>query len=114
MGRAGVAACLNAGANDVGGSLMNESITRAAGAAHGEEWTPAAIEDTLIALDRTPRMRTTSYADAPAERRATARQAVGLQIIELQPAMKSQRSKVVAVIGSAPVPTTKLNTGSPA
>ena len=29
MGREGVAACLNAGANDVGGSLMNESITRA-------------------------------------------------------------------------------------
>ncbi len=40
MGREGVAECLNAGANDVGGSLMNESITRAAGAAHGEEWSP--------------------------------------------------------------------------
>ncbi|HCO09587.1 MAG TPA: 2-phospho-L-lactate guanylyltransferase, partial [Gammaproteobacteria bacterium] len=50
MGREGVAACLNAGANDVGGSLMNESITRAAGAEHGEEWSPAEIETTIRAL----------------------------------------------------------------
>ena len=32
MGRDGAAACLRAGANDLGGTLMNESITRAAGA----------------------------------------------------------------------------------
>ena len=32
MGADGVAACLRAGANDLGGTLMNESITRAAGA----------------------------------------------------------------------------------
>ena len=33
MGKTGVQACLTSGANDVGGTLMNESITRAAGAA---------------------------------------------------------------------------------
>ena len=32
MGPDGAAACLKAGANDLGGTLMNESITRAAGA----------------------------------------------------------------------------------
>ena len=44
MGPAGAAACLDAGANDLGGTLMNESITRAAGAAHGQEMPPAAME----------------------------------------------------------------------
>ena len=37
MGPDGAALCLSAGANDMGGVLMNESITRAAGAAHGQE-----------------------------------------------------------------------------
>ena len=37
MGPDGAALCLEAGANDMGGVLMDESITRAAGAAHGQE-----------------------------------------------------------------------------
>ncbi len=37
MGPEGAVLCLSAGANDFGGVLMNESITRAAGAAHGQE-----------------------------------------------------------------------------
>ena len=45
MGREGAAACLAAGANDLGGTLMNESITRAAGAVHGQEMPPEAMED---------------------------------------------------------------------
>ena len=36
MGPGGAQALLAVGCNDMGGSLMNESITRAAGAAHGE------------------------------------------------------------------------------
>jgi FO synthase len=68
MGPQGVAACLTAGANDLGGTLMNESITRAAGAEHGEEMPPAAMEATIRSLGRTPRPRTTLYRDAPAER----------------------------------------------
>jgi FO synthase len=94
MGREGVAECLNAGANDVGGSLMNESITRAAGAAHGEEWSPAEIENTIRRLGREPRMRTTLYANAPTERRETAQSAAGLTQITLDPAMRVQRSKL--------------------
>jgi hypothetical protein len=35
MGPGGAQALLGAGCNDMGGSLMNESITRAAGAVHG-------------------------------------------------------------------------------
>ena len=52
MGRDGAAACLNAGANDLGGTLMNESITRAAGAVHGEEMPPEAMEDMITSLGR--------------------------------------------------------------
>ncbi len=37
MGGEGAAVCLDAGANDLGGTLMNESITRAAGGVHGQE-----------------------------------------------------------------------------
>ena len=93
MGLDGVAACLNAGANDLGGTLMNESITRAAGASYGQEWTPQAIEDTIRNMHRLPRMRNTLYACAPNERHQTAIQAAALHEIENESASKKQRSK---------------------
>ena len=52
MGPDGVKACLNAGANDLGGTLMNESITRAAGAVHGEEMPPAEMEALIRSIGR--------------------------------------------------------------
>jgi FO synthase len=70
MGPAGAAGCLEAGANDLGGTLMNESITRAAGAAHGQEMPPAAMEELIRSLGRAPWQRTTLYAPAPDERTA--------------------------------------------
>jgi FO synthase len=70
MGPQGVAACLNAGANDLGGTLMNESITRAAGAVHGQEMPPEAMERLIRSIGRTPWQRTTLYRPAPAERKA--------------------------------------------
>ncbi len=72
LGPEGASACLDAGCNDVGGTLMNESITRAAGAAFGQEMTPVALEAMIARAGRQPRQRTTFYGDAPAERRATA------------------------------------------
>jgi FO synthase len=68
MGPAGAAACLRAGANDLGGTLMNESITRAAGAVHGQEMPPAAMEAQIRSLGREPWQRTTLYKPAPPER----------------------------------------------
>ena len=44
LGADGIAACLDAGCNDVGGTLMNETITRSAGAAHGQEMPPEALK----------------------------------------------------------------------
>ena len=70
LGPRGVAAALRAGVNDLGGTLMNESISRAAGAEHGQEMTPEQMEELIRANGRTPRQRTTLYADAPEERRA--------------------------------------------
>jgi FO synthase len=61
MGPDGARACLDAGANDLGGTLMNESISRAAGAAHGQEMTPSAMEALIRAAGRTARQRTTLY-----------------------------------------------------
>ena len=72
MGEGGAAFCLDAGANDLGGTLMNESITRAAGAVHGQEMPPAAMEELIRGIGRTPRQRTTLYGDAPAARKAAA------------------------------------------
>jgi FO synthase len=61
MGRAGVQACLDAGVNDLGGTLMDESISRSAGASHGQEMTPAEMDATIVAAGRIPRQRTTTY-----------------------------------------------------
>jgi FO synthase len=62
MGPEGVKVCLNAGVNDLGGTLMNESISRAAGASHGQEMSPAMMEGLIRSIGRTPRQRTTLYA----------------------------------------------------
>ena len=68
LGVAGAQAALSAGANDLGGTLMNESISRAAGARHGQELPPEAMEGTIRAAGRRPRQRTTLYGKPPAER----------------------------------------------
>ena len=62
MGPEGVKACLDAGVNDLGGTLMDESISRAAGASHGQEMPPAAMDALIRSADRPPRVRTTLYA----------------------------------------------------
>lgn len=93
MGREGVSACLNAGVNDLGGSLMNESITRAAGSGHGQEWEPALMEAQIHALGRVPRLRTTLYTDVSAERRRAAFSAAQLAEVISASASKLQRSK---------------------
>ena len=98
MGRDGVAACLHAGVNDLGGTRMNESITRAAGSGHGQEWEPQVMEARIRAAGREPRTRTTLYADAPAERRARALHARPLVPVENQAAGKQQRSKRIDLV----------------
>jgi FO synthase len=63
MGTEGAAFCLRAGANDLGGTLMNESITRAAGGVNGQELGPERIGAVAAAAGRSVRRRTTFYGD---------------------------------------------------
>ncbi len=78
LGPDGAAACLTAGANDLGGTLMNESISRAAGTEHGQEFSPEQMDALIASLGRTPRQRTTLYKDVPNERRAASYRAAAL------------------------------------
>jgi FO synthase len=78
MGVEGLRLALESGANDLGGTLMNESISRAAGAEHGQEMAPEIMEAAILALSRQPRQRTTLYAEAPAAQRATSFAAIAL------------------------------------
>jgi FO synthase len=68
MGPDGVKVCLRAGANDLGGTLMDETITRSAGAVHGQEMTPAAMEQIIRSIGRVPRQRNTIYGSVSEER----------------------------------------------
>jgi FO synthase len=61
MGAEGAALCLDAGANDLGGTLMNESITRAAGGVHGQELDAVQLQALACRIGRPPRQRTTLY-----------------------------------------------------
>ncbi len=66
MGPDGALACLDVGANDMGGSLTNESISRAAGASHGQEITPDRMAAMISDAGRVPVQRTTLYEMATA------------------------------------------------
>jgi 7,8-didemethyl-8-hydroxy-5-deazariboflavin synthase CofH subunit len=61
LGFDGSLACLEAGANDFGGTLMEESISRAAGADFGEYVSPGEFRALIRSIGRTPEERTTLY-----------------------------------------------------
>ncbi|MBT4891275.1 MAG: 5-amino-6-(D-ribitylamino)uracil--L-tyrosine 4-hydroxyphenyl transferase CofH [Rhodospirillales bacterium] len=65
MGPEGAKACLNAGCNDLGGTLMNESISRAAGSSHGQEMPPEDMEALIASMGRNAKQRTTLYETPP-------------------------------------------------
>jgi FO synthase len=93
MGPEGVRACLDAGANDLGGTLMNETITRAAGASHGEEMPPEAMEAMIRAAGRTPKQRTTLYQDVDDDRTARSFAAEDLAPVALPRAHRFERNE---------------------
>jgi FO synthase len=62
MGRAGAAQILQAGANDMGGTLMDENISRAAGARHGQRMGVEDLEAIVAPLGRPLVQRSTLYA----------------------------------------------------
>lgn len=65
MGLEGLEVCLHAGANDLGGTLINESITRSAGAGHGQYVDTSELRSLAIRAGRSPWQRTTLYQEIP-------------------------------------------------
>jgi FO synthase len=65
MGLDGLQACLHAGANDMGGTLINESITRSAGAAHGQRVDIGELRKLATEAGRVSWQRTTLYKELP-------------------------------------------------
>ena len=100
MGPEGMLLALAAGANDVGGTLMNESITRAAGAGFGQEMPPERLESIIREAGRSPRQRTTRYADAPAGRRDAAFGAPALSEPVYRRARRFERDSSVPLVRS--------------
>jgi FO synthase len=90
LGPEGLRACLDAGVNDVGGTLMNESISRAAGTEHGQELPPDALAALIRAAGREPAQRTTLYAPVPVEAQGW-RHAPPLSNVELTPLRRRTR-----------------------
>jgi FO synthase len=86
LGPQGARAALAAGANDLGGTLTNESISRAAGTVHGQELTPAQMDALIRDANRVPQQRTTLY----------------------QPAAESQQSRSYSASAAAPIVLTPL------
>ena len=93
LGHEGVVAALNAGCNDLGGTLMNESITRAAGAGHGQETSPQRMVAMIEAAGRRPRQRTTEYDDVDSATARRGREAGELAMIVNTPARKYERKR---------------------
>lgn len=91
MGPEGSAACLKAGANDMGGTLMNESISRAAGTQHGQEFPPEAMEQLIGSIGRVASQRRTEYDSVSNERRVSS-----FGASELAPVVQTPPRKAMA------------------
>jgi len=97
MGVEGVRACLQAGCNDLGGTLMNESITRAAGTEWGQELPPERMDEIIRSIGRVPRQRTTTYGVPPGDRIEASYGTAPLLPVIQTPAPKWRRASAGAV-----------------
>jgi FO synthase len=92
MGREGALRCLQSGANDFGGTLMNESISRAAGTQHGQELPPAEMDALITSINRVPLQRTTLYGAPSADRRRASYFAAPLAPVVQTPLRRADRA----------------------
>jgi FO synthase len=83
LGDVGTQTVLQGGANDLGGTLMEETISRMAGSQNGSLKTIAELEAVAAAIGRPARQRTTEYGTPSAERLATARSEEGRRALDL-------------------------------
>lgn len=101
LGHDGVRQVLAAGVNDLGGTLMNESITRAAGARHGQEAAPQVLDDLIASAGRQARQRNTLYGVPPHEQVRQSYVAAELSPIINTPLVRRRRRVVEASTGEA-------------
>ncbi len=94
MGPHGAALCLEAGANDLGGTLMNESISRAAGTEHGQEFAPARMDALIRGIGRVPQQRSTEYGVA-----SQAQMVASYDAAELAPVVQTPARRKRAEVG---------------
>ncbi|GAB2884764.1 bifunctional FO biosynthesis protein CofGH [Streptomyces mayteni] len=86
LGTEGAAEMLRSGANDVGGTLMEETISRMAGSTYGSHRSVADLVAIADSIGRPSRPRTTTYGEVPAERLAAA-EAAGGRLPKLLPVL---------------------------
>ncbi|OKJ62342.1 hypothetical protein AMK27_16020, partial [Streptomyces sp. CB02009] len=77
LGTEGAAEMLRSGANDLGGTLMEETISRMAGSSYGSYRSIHDLEAIAEAAGRPAKPRTTLYGDVPEERQRTGRASDG-------------------------------------
>ena len=87
LGKEGALSCLNAGVNDMGGTLMNESISRAAGSIHGQEFEATRMEEFIRNSERRPQLRNTIY--EPIQSRINSEMSYDLSMTYMQTFMDS-------------------------
>lgn len=103
LGAGGVKSLLHSGVNDLGGTLMNESISRAAGTLHGQEFAPRDMDALIASAGRIPQQRTTLYSPVTAERRAASLQAAPLtDIVQTPFAPWRHKAALAAALQNAP------------
>ena len=78
-------AVLSGGVDDLGGTLMEETISRMAGSQHGSRKSVEDLEGMIRAAGRTPRQRTTTYGTVPDERCQAARRPDAPALLPLLP-----------------------------
>ncbi|MER5734402.1 bifunctional FO biosynthesis protein CofGH [Streptomyces sp. NPDC002262] len=87
LGAEGAAEMLRSGANDLGGTLMEETISRMAGSSYGSYRSLRDLEAIAAAAGRPSRPRTTLYGEVPQDRQAAARASDG-HLPELLPVVE--------------------------
>ncbi len=111
MGHAGVQACLNAGCNDLGGTLMNESISRAAGTLHGQETSPEEMTRIIKSANRSPRQRNTVYGNVSKTVHKRSFDAAELSPIINTPAKKYERKREKELVKNKLIDAVNISAG---
>jgi FO synthase len=96
LGTEGITALLQSGVNDLGGTLMNESISRAAGTQHGQEFAPSQMETVITSLGRRVEQRNTVYQPVSRERSDLSHNALPLSEMILTPYSEKRPSTTAA------------------